>query len=126
MCHQGLGFDRMFDCFTYDGACLKDTLSRFRVEPVREEKDGYTVTRIIYSEITDMFSLDMITVNTSATFEGDSRFYGIYVLSGNGTLDGDLINTCDHYFIPASCKSITVKADGDKPITLIRCFGPNA
>lgn len=124
MCHQGLGFDKMFECFTYEGSSLVDTLSRYRVEPICEKKDGYTVNHIIYPEITDMFALDIITVDNYATLESDGAFYGIYVMSGKGTLDGEQIKTCDHYFIPASCNSITIKSNEEEPITLIRCFGP--
>lgn len=124
MCHQGLGFEKMFDCFAYDGASYQDTLCRYRVTPIREEKEGSLTEHIIYPEITDMFALDMVTVNTSVTLEGDGTFCGIYVMSGEGTLEGNPIKTCDHYFVPAECKSITVTNNGKVPLKFIRCFGP--
>lgn len=123
MCHQGLGFDRMFDCFAYDGANFEDILSRYRVEPICEKMNGYTVKHIIYREITDMFSLDMVTVNSSAVFINKS-FFGIYVMSGKGRINGEPITACDHFFIPASCKEVIIDAAEDDPITFIQCFGP--
>ncbi|MBE6583756.1 MAG: mannose-6-phosphate isomerase [Ruminococcaceae bacterium] len=124
MCHQGLGFDRMFECFIYDGASLEDTLSRYRVTPISERFDGYTVEHIIYPEVTDMFALDKISVTEKATFGGNDSFCGIYVISGNGMLNGEHVCACDHYFIPASCKSFTVEASDGQPVVFIRCFGP--
>ena len=125
MCHQGLGFERMFDCFNYDGLRLDETLSRFRVEPIREKMGGYTVEHIVYPAVTDMFALDMVTVDKKVVFE-DDVFYGIYILSGEGKLDGEPIKICDHFLIPASCRGITLERTGDEPLKLIRCFGPKA
>lgn len=122
MCHQGLGFERMFDCFTYQGASMEDTLAQYQVEPVLEQQAGCTVKHIIYPEITDMFALDMVTVETTAVFE-EEAFYGIYVMAGEGTLNGQPVQACDHFFISAACGNITVAAKG-KPLTFIRCFGP--
>ena len=61
---------------------------------------------MIYPHITDRFALDMVTVDPYASFDKDDRFYGIYVMSGSGTLNGMHIKTCDHYFIPANCEKI--------------------
>ena len=123
MCHQGLGFERMFDCFEYDGTSLAETLRRYRVEPREEMGDGYRVKHIIYPEVTDMFSLDLLEV-TGETKLANDTFCGIYVLSGEGSLDGAPIGACDHFFLPAACGELTLTATGDTPLTLIRCFGP--
>lgn len=124
MCHQGLGFERMFDCFNYDGASLADTLARYRVAPVCEAGEGYTVEHVIYPAVTDMFALDVVTVTEGATLFGNGAFCGIYVLSGEGTLDGETIRACDHFFIPASCHRITLTSSPRTPLRIIRCFGP--
>ena len=123
MCHQGLGFDKMFDCFEYDGASLEDTLSHYRIESICEKMDGYTVEHIIYPKVTDMFALEIVTVEQTATLEAKT-FYGIYVLSGSGTISGERINTCDHYFVPASCGKITLTSTSGEPLKFLRCFGP--
>ena len=121
MCHQGLGFDKMFDCFHYEGASLEETLKRYRVEPVCEEAEGYTVWHIIYPAVTDMFSLDMVAVNGRAVLSND-RFCSLYVLEGCGTLNGEKIEKCDHFWIPAACKGFMLEAE--EPLHVLRCFGP--
>lgn len=124
MCHQGLGFERMFDCFEYDGADLAKTLRRYRVEPRCEAIAGGEVTHIIYSDVTDMFALDLVTLTGEKRFAG-GRFSGIYVLYGSGTLDSAPIGVGSHFVIPAACGGYTIRPD-EGGITLIRCFGPEA
>lgn len=123
MCHQGLGFGKMFDCFDYTGASLAQTLEKFRVMPVTEELPGGTVEHIIYPQVTDMFALDRITVNTEVRLR-DDRFFGIYVMAGKGTLDGQPITVGSHYLIPADCDGITLTTDPGEKLQLFRFFGP--
>lgn len=123
MCHQGLGFERMFDCFEYDGASLEDTLVRYRVEPCEERGEGYCVKHIIYPEVTDMFALDLVSVTDEVVLDNPS-FCGLYVLSGEGSLDGTPIRACDHFFVPAACRCISLASRGEEPLVCIRCFGP--
>lgn len=122
MCHQGLGFQRMFDCFTYEGLSLADTLATYRVVPEEEVRPGCLVKHIIYPAVTDMFRLELVTVTDRVQFR-DEAFYGIYVLEGEGTLNGQPIRKCDHFFIPAVCKEVEIAANG-QPLTFLRCFGP--
>lgn len=123
MCHQGLGFEKMFDCFDYTGASLEETLGLYRVTPGIETLPGCTVEHIIDPEVTDMFCLDRITVEGSTRLS-DPRFFGIYVMDGSGTLDGTPIGVGSHWLIPAACPGITLTADPGKPLRLFRFFGP--
>lgn len=122
-CHQGIGFEKMFDCFTYGGASAMENLARYKVTPLCEEKEGYTVQRVIYPAVTDMFALDLITVTDEITLSDDS-FYGLYVMEGKGSIDGLPLTACDHFFVPASCGSVKIKATAEAPLTLLRFFGP--
>ena len=121
MCHQGLGFERMFDCFTYEGASLEETLRRYRIAPVQEVRDGCTVRHIIYPEVTDMFALDMLTVTSRVCLE-NRGFCASDVLEGSGRLTGERLEKCDHFWIPAACGAITLEAES--PLRILRCFGP--
>lgn len=123
MCHQGLGFEKMFDCFGYTGASLEETLAMYRVSPVTESIPGGSVAHIIYPEVTDMFALDSITVTGEMRLESQ-RFFGIYVMEGSGRLDGQPIGVGSHYLIPAACPGITLTADPGKELRLFRFFGP--
>ena len=92
-------------------------------EPITEQFEGYSVKHIIYSDATDMFSLDMITVESSAILIGDGCFYGIYILGGKGKMNGESIEKCDHFFIGAACKEITLENDGTEPLEFVRFYG---
>ncbi len=124
MLHQGLGFDKMFECFAYDGASYEETLRKYKVEPYCENGDGYTVSRIIYPGVTDMFALDMIEVSGRVTLQTNGRFSGLYVLAGEGTLGEEPIKTCDHFFLPANCHDVILTGTKETPLRVIRCFGP--
>ena len=122
MCHQGLGFEKMFECFTYQGLSFEETLKQYKVEPVTEKYDGYTIKQVIYPEITDMFALNLISVEKQVVLPKNDVFYGIYILSGNGTINGETLNKCDHYLIPASCEDVVIKGN----LTFVQCFGPTS
>ena len=122
-CHQGIGFEKMFDCFTYGGASVAENLSRYKVNPIKEERDGYTVEKIIYPDVTDMFALDMITVTDRAILPVDA-FHGLYVMKGKGTLNGAPLDKCDHFFVPASAEAMQIQKMGEEPLVLLRFFGP--
>ena len=123
-CHQGLGFEKMFEVFRYDGTDRETARARFFVPPRREEGDGFTVTHVVYPEATPLFSLDLITVTKSACFPGNGAFSGLYVLSGEGDFSGEPCGKCDHFLVPACCPGLTVRAD--TPLTFLRFSGPEA
>jgi mannose-6-phosphate isomerase len=112
MCHQGLGFDRMFDCFEYDGASAEAIIEKQGLK-----KRGRT---IVGYEDTEMFALECIELDGGETFTSGGVFSGIYVLDGDGTLDGDPIRTCDQFFIPAACESFELCGK----MKVLRFYGP--
>ena len=122
MCHRGLGFEKMFDCFDYDGISKSEALKRWKVKEIIEQNDGYRVRHIIYPKVTDMFGLDIIETSDRCTLETDGKFCGLYVLSGSGKINGKSANKCSHFFVPAACERITL--DSTEPFKIIRCFGP--
>ncbi len=111
-CHQGLGFERMFDCFSYGGCSEKETLARWRIPRMGKQ--------IIGLPSTGMFRLEMEDIRGSVSLKSDGIFSGIYILSGEGTMDGKRVKTGDQAFISASCGEFTL--DGN--MTYMRFFGP--
>ena len=96
--HGGLGFERMFDCFVYEGMSAEEVRRRyFRCPEARE----CGVTEIVGAELTDQFRLHRIDLTQALTLKNDS--YGILlVLDGEGTVDRIDAKAGDRFFIPAS------------------------
>ena len=114
MCHQGLGFDKMFDCFDYTGYTMEETAKRWKIQ-----RCGDT---LIDSRSTEMFSLYEINIDGEREFSPDGVFGGIYVLDGEGIIDGIEVKKGCQFFISASCEPFTVKGR----MKLIKYHGPYA
>lgn len=112
MCHQGLGFDRMFDCFDYSSYSREDVLKRWYKNPVGKTLIGY--------EDTEMFRLELVQMTTSEQIEADGTFSGIYILEGEGFVDGIPVKAGSQFFIPACCKPFTIEGN----VKYIRYYGP--
>ncbi len=112
MCHQGLGFDKMFDCFTYDGLPQEAVRERWGIKKQGRSIIGYNNT--------EMFALEMADIDGRETFVSGGVFSGIYVLEGNGTLDGEALKPGSQYFIGASCKPFEMEGK----LKFIRFYGP--
>lgn len=114
MCHQGLGFERMFDCFDYSGASAESIREEYCIKPRGEEIIGYTDT--------EMFALEKLEVDGERAIESGGVFSGIYVLEGEGRLGDDVLMPGSQYFIPATSEPFTVTGR----LKLIRFYGPRA
>ncbi|MBE6610958.1 MAG: mannose-6-phosphate isomerase [Ruminococcaceae bacterium] len=112
MCHQGLGFDGMFDCFDYTGYSREETLARWKIK-----KSGRT---LVGYDNTEMFRLDELLLDGSETVRADGTFSGIYVLEGEGSVAGEPVAAGAQFFIPAVCKPFEIAGK----MRLIRYFGP--
>lgn len=127
-CHQGLGFERMFDVFEYDGISQGQAYARWCIPPtILESNPDFTRHEVIGYAQTACFRMERYDITGSCPFPASDRFSGLYILSGKGTLSDDLgchpLSAGDQYFVPASSSSFTISA-ASAPITLFRCFGP--
>lgn len=112
MCHQGLGFDRMFDCFDYSSYSRDDVLKRWYKQPKGKTLIGY--------EDTEMFRLELVELKDGETIEAGSTFSGIYIMEGEGFVDGTAVKAGSQFFIPACCKPFRVEGN----LKYIRYYGP--
>lgn len=112
MCHQGLGFDKMFDCFDYTGYSKEETAKRWRIRPKGDALIDY--------DNTEMFRLYEMNINGEREFSPSGIFGGIYVLDGEGEIDGVSVRKGCQFFISASCQPFTVKGK----MKLIKYHGP--
>ena len=128
LCHQGLGFDRMFSCFHYEGYGLEEILSRWRLR-TRGASAADRESVCIGREDTPCFSLHELLVKTSLTLQAVSSFSVLVVLRGQGKLlfdEGSMsITQGDSIFLPAACLDMHLEAQGDQ-LHVLRCLPPEA
>ena len=112
MCHQGIGFEKMFDCFTYQGFTEQEVLDKWYIK--QEER------KIIGYDSTELFKLAMVNIQSEEVFESGGVFSGIYILEGNGYLNDEIIKPGEQFFISAMCEKFEIKGN----LRFIRFWGP--
>ncbi|MDO5349186.1 MAG: mannose-6-phosphate isomerase [Lachnospiraceae bacterium] len=129
MCHQGLGFEQMFDCFAYEGVTEEEAIQRWFVKAaVCEEQPGGRRRILIGYQNTPLFRLDQIDVWKQIKMEDSPVFSGIYVLEGygEGVANGcrQLMKPGDQFLVPAGMGKWTVEAEKDSRLKLMQFMGP--
>lgn len=129
MCHQGLGFERMFDCFSYNGFTREETKQRWQISPrtLRQEHNGRE-TEIIGYRDTEYFRMTEIVIEDLLVLEINTGFSGIFIVSGQGVLYADNVPQSfiqgDQFFIAAGIKELSIQKTGHSPCRILRYFGP--
>lgn len=153
MCHQGLGFQGMFDCFHYEGNSEAEIRRKYCIESRVREDGGL---RLVGYEDTPCFQMDQYTVETERWFSGESVFSCIYILSGTGILktesedqnqepgtqnqepgiqnseSGTRNPSSGQYriarntqiFVPADSKKYCIINQGNTPVKMLKMYGP--
>ncbi len=127
LCHQGLGFNKMFDCFNYEGVSLEEAKKLWCIQPkVLQKGDGYEVISLIDYNHTEMFKMNLIKVQNEMSLKLPNTFSGIYVLEGSGTISNghitDTIKKGDQFFIPYNCNNINIITKEN--LKIVHFFGP--
>lgn len=127
LCHMGIGYDAMFSLIRYPGLSRSATRAAWFVPPrVLEDGPAGTVTQLLGYDRCPYFSLERILAAADLTLDARPAFYGLFVLSGSGTLlcGGREIPLApgDQLFVPGGCPAVVLKPES--PLCLIRFFGP--
>ena len=123
MCHQGLGFEKMFDCFDYKGMTASETLDSYKIKPITNKTEEYTESEVIGYRDTEMFCLKVISINKEYCVKKANSFSGIYILDGEGTVADRRVQKGDQFFIPASAEDFCIKSSNGL-LKVIQYFGP--
>lgn len=128
LCHQGVGFDAMLDCFTYEGLSKEDTLKKYGKHPKPVvQPNGSTVIGLITEADTACFKMDKLIIPSAFTLDNAS-FKTLIVLQGEGTFlqDGETINIKqgDTYFLPAALGGVDIESTGNVSLEVIVCYPP--
>ncbi len=135
-CHQGLGFDAMFDCFHYDGCSREEALRRWQVHPKEAAADtGTKRLTLIDSETADCFGLESIETAAAANLPHSGQFFILVVVKNGGTLrwigpggGQHHMQVCqgDQVFVPADAGPLTLRAAEAEPVKAVCCYPPAA
>ncbi|MCL2507938.1 MAG: class I mannose-6-phosphate isomerase [Oscillospiraceae bacterium] len=121
MCHMGLGFDKMFDCFHYEKHTRQELLDKFKLEPKHlESGDGYALTEIIGYGRTACFALNRLEVSGAYERRNTGKPYALAVVAGSGSVAGTSAKSGDCLFVPAMAEDFTVTGE----LTLLECLPP--
>ena len=128
-CHQGLGFEKMFECFDFTGYSQDEAFRNWKL-PARliEKNDHVLREELVGYDDTPCFYMERCVIADKYTFRQSNHFFGMYVLNGEGTLTGDGVSMAvrpgDQFFVPAACHDFTVASDS--PVTLFLYRGPQS
>ncbi|MCR8633749.1 type I phosphomannose isomerase catalytic subunit [Paenibacillus radicis (ex Xue et al. 2023)] len=128
-CHQGIGIERMLDCFHYESHSYENARSKWKKSPalLRESEDGKELV-LIGKESTDRFRMHTIEVTGCFSTEGSGVFGIAIVISGSGSVswaDGEMsINQSDEIFMPAGLNALSWNSDGADKLKVVLCYPP--
>lgn len=97
--HGGLGFNRMFDCFVYEGLSYEETKAKYFIAP---KSIAPGVERLIGAPEFDKFNMDKITVNGALTLPQSKTFCEGVVIAGQGSVNGHALQTGNCFFAAAN------------------------
>ncbi len=62
-CHQGVGYEKMLDCFHYDGDDFQETCNKWKITPntFHNDENG-TISSFVDDRYTDLFTMNLIEV----------------------------------------------------------------
>lgn len=129
-CHQGLGFDRMFDCFHFEPLPEAEVRRRWFVHHDPAPLPGAGWRRVLVGEEdTPYFSMEELTVTGTAQLSPEGRFGILVAVEGEGAFRGPEGRTMpvrrgEQFFVPASAGTLTVAAAENSPLRLLHCRGP--
>ncbi len=125
--HQGLGFEKMFECFDYTGYSIDD-LNRWRLKP--QETSKKFIHSFINDEDTKCFSLEQITITTAKTITNSLGFCILICLEGEGSISAKTsiynVKKGDQFFIPAGIIEFKLYPNGSNSLKMIKCLPPKS
>ncbi len=125
LCHQGLGFERMFDCFDFNGETLEKTLDKWKIKSeVILQKGKSEVLSIFDKRKTDLFQMNFIKVDKIMSYNIQDRLRVWIILNGNGTLKASnqeiKMEKGDYLLLPYSLGECSISCE--EKLDIIECL----
>jgi len=115
--HQGLGYEKMFECFHYTKQSLDELLASVRLEP-REISPG--LEELVSYEDTPCFCLRRMTVSGAREQEAEALAYSLAVTKGEGTVNGIAVRQGDCLFVSAGQEAYEIAGE----MEILQCLPP--
>ena len=126
LCHQGIGFDKMFECFHYTAHTLDGLLGEFKLAAKAvSDCSGVKVTSLISYADTPCFALNRLDVAHGARFTCFNRPRALVAVSGNGKVNGISIKQGESMFVPAGVSRLDFEVHGNETLSLLECLPPD-
>lgn len=126
--HQGVGEEKMLDCFHYDFFTREEALKNWKITPeVLDSSDGFTFRTLFNEKHTNCFGLNELILDGTYTIKGNACFYVAVIYSGEGTMSCNGVNyeykQSDEIFISAAIDEITFSSK--VPSKILLCYPPS-
>jgi len=132
LCHQGIGFEKMFDCFEYHGYNKTQIIKKWRKNKLNNINIKENIeTVLIDYEDTPHFKMKLYDIfDTYKLYNKKEQFSILTIISGKGKIlwNDQVINLKrgESFFLPAKINDIKIINKSDKnSISLLRCYPPS-
>lgn len=128
MCHQGIGFEKMFECFDFQGYSEEETKKRWFIKPVKiEENEQALVEELVGYRDTACFKMHKISCENDLNLALNESFSVLYLLEGSCRLEYNNQNISivsgSQVFLPAQLKKLKIIST-HSTCKMLHCFGP--
>ena len=125
--HQGVGEEKMLECFHYDTYTLDEALGKWKITPeVIDGSSEFTLKTLFNEKHTNCFGLNELLLNGNYVFKGNTTCFVAVIYSGSGTMtcNGTTYDFTqgDEIFISAAISKITFTSNEVSKILL--CYPP--
>jgi len=126
--HQGVGEEKMLECFHYDTYSMEEALQRWKIIPeVIDHSAEFTLKTLFNDKHTHCFGLNELLLHGHYTLKGNSSFYVMVIYAGSGTLHCNGKDFAyaqgDELFISAAIPAISLTSKTESKILI--CYPPS-
>lgn len=129
--HQGVGYEKMFNCFDYTGYSEEGILNKTKVIHAPVNVGVNTVkTAVVNKEDTPFFSMDKVEIGKTGNWQLDNRcgFASVVILEGKGiiTHSGQTfdLHRSNEIFLPCSEEAYSFTAEEGSELKILICYPP--
>lgn len=127
MCHQGLGFEKMFECFEFEGLTEDEVRKKYQMKERKIDLNENVIEKkIITYDETPCFNLTKLNILGEYDLTNKDTYTCLYVVSGNGKIvsEENEIDICKNSQVFISAEEV-IKIYGDS-LEILLIKGPKS